>query len=376
MRTAKRSGGAISLRTGFSTGAYMTATAVTALGLLRDRPAAPRIEILFLDGRLRKVNVDGWARLSRDEACAWSVKDAGEDVDATHGLRIGSRVRRIGPDLSPAGEADLVEPWGDARVVFRGGDGVGIVTRKGLDVPVGKYAINPCPRQMLLKNLQRFGMRPENVLVEVSIENGEAVARRTLNPTLGIRGGLSVLGTTGVVIPCSHEAYIATIAMQIRGAVANCARSIALVTGGRTHAWVKARHPEMPEYAIVRFGDFIREAVETCARQGVAEVLVVCMAGKLAKYALGIPNTHARRHAQSMRAIPGLLRREGWTAAGAPDPETFGTVRGFLEALDTDAFRSAVDILKRNAVRQLQSWGPGMRVELRVLGFDGSGELW
>ena len=134
--------------------------------------------------------------------------------------------------------------------------------RPGLDVPPGKWAINPVPHDtMIVENLRRDGAGNEHpgcFSIEFSIDNGEELARHTLNPVLGIEGGLSVLGTTGLVIPCSHAAYVETIRVSGSRSLSFRNGKIALVTGGKTHGAIRKLFPDIPEYACVRFGDFIR----------------------------------------------------------------------------------------------------------------------
>ena len=137
------------------------------------------------------------------------IKDAGDDPDVTHGAEIGARVRW------------LPSPDGKEEIVFRGGEGVGRVTKPGLPVAVGEPAINPVPRKMIARSLSQVWAkaspgRPLRLEVEIFVPRGRVLARRTLNPRLGIVGGISILGTTGLVKPFSHEAYRATILASLR----------------------------------------------------------------------------------------------------------------------------------------------------------------
>ncbi|MBC2602875.1 cobalt-precorrin-5B (C(1))-methyltransferase CbiD [Puniceicoccus vermicola] len=366
------------LRTGFSTGAYLSATAVAAWLRLEGRAVKDSISILFPDGELRSVNIDGEEPLSANGHAAWAAKDAGEDVDKTHGLIIRSQLQRSTLPLRPEDtrETDFVEVTGSLTVVLRGGKGVGLVTRKGLDVPPGKPAINPTPRKMLLENLSELPHGNwRTVWIEVSIEGGEKVARRTLNPTLGVVGGLSILGTSGQVIPCSHAAYVATIEILIRGAALNHFSEIALVTGGRSHRWLKTQYPDFEDTAIVRFGDFIEQSLAICQRHGIPCIRIVCMAGKLAKYALGITNTHADKAAQSPTRVADLLISEGMESESLQHASDCRSVRELLDGLETENRRQAIQILKSLAAKQLQAWAHPSRIHLHVLDTTGKREL-
>lgn len=366
------------LRTGFSTGAYLSATAVAACLALRGQTLLSGVSLLFPDGQTRTVNIDGHAGVSANEHLVWSIKDAGEDVDATHGLKLTTHVRVLAapPDQAEISPHDFVERLGALTVVLSAGQGVGLVTRDGLDVPSGKPAINPTPRRMLLENITRAAS-PEWVAlhVTVSIERGEEVAHRTLNPTLGIKHGLSILGTSGLVIPCSHAAYIATIEILIRAASASGFTDVALVTGGRSHRWLRSQHPDFPETAIVRFGDFIQQSLELCAKYDVSQVLVVCMGGKLAKYALGLGNTHARQHAQSPGEVADLLIQAGMDPEPLSHASDCRSVRELLAKLEPQPRSQALALLKELAAQQLQAWAGSTRIKLHVLDTSGEKEL-
>ena len=353
----------------------MTATAVAAYQMCQGGLVEEGVDLVFPDGTNRTVNIDGSELHSQKSVTVWSFKDAGEDVDVTNRVRIISRVT-ISEGKIPVEAKDFDETIESLHVVLRGGSGVGLVTRIGLDVPVGKAAINPSPRKMLLENLLLCASQEnKNILVEVSIDEGEKIARRTLNTTLGIKGGLSILGTTGLVIPCSHEAYVATIEILLRGASKVGEKTAILVTGGRTHRWAKTAIPSVPEQAIVRFGDFIYEALDYCGKYHFEQVHVVCMVGKLAKYALGIPNTHARKKAQSTRVIADLLVQEGMPTTCYEIAVENVSIRGFLECMSVDARSTAIKILFNRAEVALQEWAGDSHVVLHVLDVAGEREI-
>jgi cobalt-precorrin-5B (C1)-methyltransferase len=360
------------LRTGFSTGAYAAATALAAWRCLCGRRNGRRIGLRFPDGKTRRVNVDGW-EAADGAARAWARKDAGDDIDITDGAIVRSCLSRIGKHAIRS--ADHCVPCGKARLVLRAGTGVGVSTRAGLDVPPGKWAINPAPRRMIADNLLRAGLgdREGTWLVELAIDNGVALARKTLNPVLGIRDGLSVLGTSGIVVPCSNAAYIRTIRVLLKGARETGTGTAVLVTGGRTHEAARHAYPGLPEGAFVRIGDFIREACECARGAGYERLIVCCMPGKLAKYALGHAYTHAHQVAMSVPRVLVLLRQRG-----VIDDRSLTSLRdaeSIRECLDrmTPALRlRCLRSLGNQARCVLAGWAPDMRIDLRVLGFDGS----
>jgi cobalt-precorrin-5B (C1)-methyltransferase len=361
------------LRTGFTTGTYAAATTLAAWRCLRGRRLGGTIGVWFPDGKQRRVNLDG-ARRAGGGGEAWARKDAGDDVDVTDGAVIRSRLRPV--DACEIRSEDHREPCGRAVLVLRGGSGVGLCTRAGLDVASGKWAINPVPRRMVADNLAHAGLDGAGPLwlAEIGIDRGEELARRTLNPTLGVVDGLSVLGTSGIVVPCSNAAYISTIRVLLRGARQAGSDTAVLVTGGRTQRAAQALYPEFPDVAFVRIGDFIKEACESAREYGLRRIVVCCMPGKLAKYALGHAYTHAHRVSLSVPHVVAFLGRQGVPVADA----SAASARSMRECFDrmADPLRGrALQALVEGAERALRSWVPGVELAVRVLSFDGT-EWW
>jgi cobalt-precorrin-5B (C1)-methyltransferase len=367
------------LRTGFSTGACAAAAAVAAWRALRggDRSTVPPtppgvVTLRFPDGRDRDLALGG-VRREGGAAEAWLVKEAGDDPDITHGATLRARVWQVAPD--EATPADFVELRGAARVILRGGRGVGRVTRRGLDVPPGKTAINPGPRRMILENLEREGLGAAAGAwcVEIQVDDGEALARKTLNPILGIEGGLSILGTSGLVIPCSNQAYLATIRILLRGARELGCSTAVLATGGRTHRSAQPLYPELPEAAFIRMGDFIRESVESAAAEGFKTIVSACMPGKLAKYARGVAYSHAHTTPLAMGAVADELASAGFPASVGAAARTAVSVREFLEKVDPETGRSILAHWAGRALAAWRAWAPACRFEIAVFDNEGQG---
>ena len=226
-------------------------------------------------------------------ACAYTetdgsasvVKDAGDDPDVTHLAEICARVA-----------------WAShAGVTFRRGVGVGLVTKKGLPVPPGEPAINPAPRQLIaetvLEVLAAKGISDRGVVVEISVPRGEELAKKTFNPRLGIEGGISILGTTGIVVPYSTAAWRATVTQEIDVALAQGLRQLVLTVGARGERLAQALFP-LPSEAFVQIGPFFGDGLRHCARVGIEKVLLVAMIGKLAKFAAGNESVHSTNSSQ------------------------------------------------------------------------------
>ena len=269
----------LTLRTGFTTGACATAATRAALAGLWGGAVPGTTTITLPRGQVVSFDVDhaavgeGWAE-------AGVVKDAGDDPDVTHGCIVRARV-------TPS----------EGGVTFRAGEGVGIVTKPGLPITVGEPAINPVPRAMIgtvVAEMAAAHGRPADIEVTVSIPGGAEIARRTWNPRLGIAGGLSILGTTGIVRPFSCAAWIASIHRGIDVAVASGQRHVAGCTGATSERVVQALHG-LPDHAMLDMGDFAGGMLKYLARHPVPRVTVGGGIGKMAKLAAGAMDLHSAR---------------------------------------------------------------------------------
>lgn len=339
------------LRNGFSTGSAATAAAVAAF----TGSAAP-VTLRLSGGETLTVPV---ARVWPGGAAV--IKDGGDDPDVTTGSEVQVTLT---PGGTP-GEADFVERLEPLTLILRGGCGIGRVTRPGLAVTPGKWAINPVPRRMLLQHLAAAGCRG-TYLAEIAIPRGVELAAKTLNPTLGIVGGISVLGTSGMVYPYSHAAYAATVALQIRAVAANGGRVAAVVTGTRSEAAIR-RETGLPAAAVVRIGDFIKVACDAARTAKLETLLVGCMAGKLFKYACGEENTHAHQ----VKMALSRLREFGVDLPEAQlrRCDSMGELAAQLPAAE---FRRVLTLLRPAAERQLRRWLGNTAVEIRL--YDAAGE--
>ncbi|MDR1546198.1 MAG: cobalt-precorrin-5B (C(1))-methyltransferase [Deltaproteobacteria bacterium] len=344
------------LRTGFSTGAAAAAAALGAARWLAEGRPPDRVELALPAGRRLTVELAEAGRDGGGDRRVMVIKDAGDDPDVTHGARISAVVRLVrtpGLDLS-------------------GGPGVGRVTKPGLTLPVGQWAINPGPRAIMRDNLAPH-LPPDGPGLAVSLEvaRGEELALKTLNPRLGVVGGLSILGTTGLVKPYSHGAYVAAIDSAMSVAQAARLREIVLSTGGRSEAFAQAVRPELPEASFVQMADFFRAALRLAARHGFAAVGVADFFGKAVKQAAGLDCTHAHRADLDLSLLadwlPGLappLRRAVSTAP---------TALAALEVLKAGGALAAADAVAARAHAAARAFlGPGPALWLRVFDFDGT----
>ena len=309
------------LRCGYTTGtcAALAAAGAARLLLTGRRPAA----LALTTPKGWEVEVEPAALAREGEAARCAVrKDAGDDPDVTHGMLVWAAVR-------------LTKAPG---VVIDGGEGVGRVTRPGLDQPMGAAAINSVPRRMIARAVQAeldAAGWPGGAEVTVSIPGGAEAARRTFNPLLGIEGGLSVLGTSGIVEPMSEQAILDTIETELRQAAALGAAGRLLLTPGNYGADFLARHGlDGLGVPAVRCSNFIGEALDMAAALAFRQVVLVGHVGKLVKLAGGVMNTHSRT---------ADCRAELFCAHAAAAGADTALCRALLGAATTDACIELLD---------------------------------
>jgi cobalt-precorrin-5B (C1)-methyltransferase len=289
-------------RKGHTTGANAAAAARAAtFGLLNDS-VPQQIETLLPNNTRVTFDIcEGF--VDGGHAHAVCIKDAGDDPDCTHGAHLTADVRLL--EGRPG------------KVVLKGGEGVGTITMRGLGLEVGGPAINPVPRKNIEANVREVAgalLEEHGLEVTISVPGGEEMAKKTLNDRLGIVGGISILGTTGIVHPYSTAAFRASVVQGIEVAANQGQDTVVLTTGGRTEKFVIAALPELAPACFVQMGDFLGPALDACAEQGITQVIIGGMVGKLTKMAQGEIITHANRKAVNTDLLADIA-----ATCGAPD---------------------------------------------------------
>ena len=288
------------LRTGWTTGTCASAAAKAATTALDTGQIQHAVEVALPDGQRVRFPVEE-CRLSENQAQAEAVvvKDAGDDPDVTHGARLTATVR-----------------WrGEPGLELDGGVGVGVVTKPGLGLELGGPAINPVPRAMITQAVgEAIDLSKNGITVIISVPDGERMARKTTNARLGIIGGISILGTTGIVRPFSTASWRASVEQAISVLAAQGEDTVVLCTGGRTEKGAMKLLPHLPEVCFVEVGDFTGAALRRAAEHHLGQVVFVGMAGKLTKLAAGVLMTHYTRSKVDLALLEDITR-----AVGGPD---------------------------------------------------------
>jgi cobalt-precorrin-5B (C1)-methyltransferase len=345
------------LRTGWTTGTCASAAAKAATLWLVEGRAPGAVDVALPSGRrigFPVVDVDA----GHPHRCA-VVKDAGDDPDVTNGAHITAEVAWPTGTGPAAGDVEL-----------RGGEGVGTVTLPGLGLDVGAPAINPVPRRMITRAVREVTDR--SLVVTISVPGGQAMAAKTSNDRLGIVGGISILGTTGIVKPFSTASYRASVVQQVDVAAAQGQRHLVLSTGSRSDRRAQLLLAELPPVCFVEVGDFTGIALRRAATGGIERVTWVGMAGKIAKLAAGVLMTHYRRS-----KVDGELLADVARSCAAP-PEVVeaatatATARHFAEVcLDLGVIAPLTELCRRAARACEAHTGGAVPVGVVMVDFEG-----
>lgn len=346
------------MRTGYTTGSNAAAaTKAAAIALLTgERPAS--VTIRLPAGRDATFTPalweagEGWVRCGM-------IKDAGDDPDVTHGALICARVA-----------------WrNESGLRIDGGVGVGRVTLPGLGLEVGGPAINPVPRQQITAAAEEvFGRQLEVRGVEVIIEvpAGEELAKQTLNPRLGIIGGISILGTSGIVHPYSTSSWKASVVQAVAVAAYNHRDLVVMATGGRSERFAMRLFPDLPEVAFVELSVFTGPALRACVKQRVCKAVFVGMIGKMAKTAQGHMVTHVAGNEVDLDFLAGVAERCGAPAEAVAEMRAANTARHWMEICEREGLDCALQRLTELACQQCFDYARGrLDMETILVDFDG-----
>jgi len=346
------------LRTGWTTGTCAAAAAKAAARALASGEPQARVDVkLPGKGRQRRVAFD----LERcDLGSSWAeavvIKDAGDDPDVTDGAHLTARVSwREEPGLE-----------------LERGDGVGLVTRPGLGLPVGGPAINAVPRRMISYSVEEvLDLQERGVRVVISVPGGERMAEKTTNARLGIVGGISILGTTGIVRPFSTAAWAASVVQAIGVMGAQGHKTFVLSTGGLTEKAAMRLLPDLEEVDFIEVGDFTGQAIKKAVENGLERCFFVGMVGKISKLAAGVMMTHWTRSKVDNDLLAQITMEAGGSTDLVEEVKEANTARHAYELWRSAHLDSAAGLLCKQAAENLAEYAEGkLEVHVILVDFD------
>ncbi len=341
------------LHSGLTTGTCATAAAVAETLRLMKRETPDEVPVILPNGETISVAVgygDGYA---------YCIKEAGDDPDVTNGLEI-----RV--SLTP-----IPSPKGEGGIEIHGGEGVGTFTLPGFDYPPGEPAINKGPREMIRQNIKRV-ITPlslgEGLVVRLSVPQGAEIAQRTFNPRLGIEGGISIIGVSGIVMPFSEEAFIDSIRKCMQVAKASGAERVVINSGGKSERFVKALYPDLPQQAFVEYGNYIGETLKMANEMGIQKVTLGVMLGKAVKLAEGHLDTHSRKAVMNKDFIRQLLNE----ANVLLDLQTITLARELWEKIPAEQIDAFCQVVLSHCLEHCQRVAPHVNLTLLLIADDGT----
>ena len=345
------------LHSGLTTGTCATAAAIAAMLQLLKEEKPNEVPVLLPNGESITVPVgygDGYA---------YCIKEAGDDPDVTNGIEI-----RVRPTPAPS-------LHGGEWLVIAGGEGVGRFTLPGFDYPPGEAAINKGPRELIRKNIEGLitplhAERGRGWVFTISVPDGEEIARRTFNPRLGIEGGISIIGVSGIVKPFSEEAFIDSIRKCMEVAKASGSPRVVINSGGKSERFVKALYPTLPQQAFVEYGNYIGETLKMAADLNIGKVTLGVMLGKAVKLAQGHLDTHSRKATMDKDFIGRLLNESGITL----DISQITLARELWEKIPAHRQQVFADTVIRHCLSHCQPLLP--KGELTILLINDEGKIY
>lgn len=292
------------LHSGITTGTCATAAAIAAMYQI-DGQHPQAVPVILPNGESIHVEVH------YGDNYAYVLKDSGDDPDITKGIEIRASVELVPMDTPITPEDQVDDDHLLPRILIRGGEGIGRITLPGFDYPPGSAAINKVPRQMIRQNLRLFQYNGQSLLVTISIPAGTEIAHKTFNPRLGIVGGISVVGVSGIIQPFSIEGFINSIKKCMNVAKAIGCQHLVLHSGAMSEKILQERHPDLPTQAFVEYGNYIGEALRLANEMKFQEITFGIMLGKAVKLAEGHLDTHSREATMNKDFIKEMMREAG-----------------------------------------------------------------
>ena len=347
------------LRTGYTTGATATAATKAALHALIDKPVE-QVIVSLPKGSTATMRI-AWTRIDNGKATCAAIKDGGDDPDVTHGAEICSTVTFNN---------------NRGQIIIDGGEGVGRVTKPGLGLEMGRAAINPTPMKMLeqaVREVANDQLRKHGINVVISVPKGEEIAKKTDNPRLGILGGISILGTTGIVLPYSTASFAASIRQSLEVAIAMGADTAILTTGGRSEDYAKGLF-KLPCHCFVQMGDFAGYSIKQCASKKLRKAVIAGFIGKLTKMATGVKQTHVAGSHVDMEFMARLAAECNALPKVVQGIKSANTARHVSEIVTKNYVTGYFDLVCKKVHEQMNEHAKA-QLEINVIMFEFDGRV-
>jgi len=348
------------LKTGYTTGSSATAAAKAALLSIMNQQKIENIDILLPKRSFIEIPINSCEFDSNKAKCS-VIKNGGDDPDVTHGAEI----------IVELSFTDKVN-----QIDIDGGEGVGIVTKPGLGLEINKPAINPVPKKMIDENLRSIGekiLEKKGFRVIISVPKGRELAPKTDNPRLGIKNGISILGTSGIVIPFSTASYAASIRQNLDVAIAMGNDTVVLTTGGRSEDYAK-KIVDLPEHCFVQMGDFSGYTIQQCSKKNIKKAYVVGFIGKLAKMAAGVKQTHVKGSKVDMNFLSELARKSNANDKVIESIKKANTARHVSEIIKENNVNGFFELICSETYKHMRKHSEE-RVPIDVILFDFDGSI-
>ena len=349
----------VKLKTGYTTGSSATAASKAALLSVINQQKIENVDILLPKRSFIQIPIH-YCEFTTNNAKCSVIKNGGDDPDVTHGAEI-------------IVELEITDKTNEIEI--DGGEGVGIVTKPGLGLEINKPAINPVPKKMIAENLREVGKEiflKKGIRVVISVPKGKELGPKTDNPRLGITNGISILGTSGIVIPFSTASYAASIRQNLDVAVAMGNDTVVLTTGGRSEDFAK-KMINLPEHCFVQMGDFSGYTIQQCGRKDIKKAYVVGFIGKLAKMAAGVKQTHVKGSKVDMKFLSELAKRCNAEDSLIQDIKKANTARHVSEIIQENRIEGFFDLICSETYQHMRKHSEEkVAIDVILFGFDGN----
>ena len=347
------------LRTGFTTGTSATAASIAAILSIINQKKVEVVDVLLPKKSKIKININR-CEFEKNKACCSVIKDGGDDPDVTHGAEIV-----VDLELTPKPNSIEID----------GGEGVGRVTKPGIGLEIGQAAINPTPRKMIIENLTEVGkeiLEKNGIKVIISVPKGKELGPKTDNPRIGIVDGISILGTSGIVMPFSTASWAASVRQQIDVVLSMGDDTVVLTTGGTSEDFARKIF-DLPDHSFVPVGDFSGHAISQCAKKGISKAHVGGFIGKFSKMATGVKQTHVKGSKVNMDFLSELAKKCKADEDVVQKIKNANTARNVQEIILENNIDGFFDLICSEVYKQMRGHSENkIPIEIILFNFDGN----